>query len=108
MTLPNDAELDRLAEALLIEGMDLSPEVRVTVSILLDNLRWFRMLCNEESKTFDELTPEFLIYRITGHQIDGDQLVQLRKEAEARLASGDLLKSRTQRRARAQPTKRST
>lgn len=85
MSLTEEEQLTRIAEALLIERMDLSPEKRITLAVLLENLRWFKMVCEKESKSFDQITPEFLIQRFTGLDVRAEELLALTQEIKEQM-----------------------
>lgn len=90
MPLSDDAKLERIAEAQFIERMELSPEVRFTVSVILDNLRWFKMFCEKESMSFSDVTPELVIQKVTGQEVTKDQLLKVKQEIDERLRNGEL------------------
>lgn len=91
MPLSENQQLERIAEALFIERMKLSPEIRMTLSVLLENFRWIKMLCEKEPKSFQDITPEFLIQRITGQDVQAEQLMNVKKEVEKQMQNGGLL-----------------
>jgi hypothetical protein len=86
--LSEDKQLERIAEALFIERMKLSPEIHMTLSVLLESFRWIKMLCEKESKPFQDITPEFLIRRITGQEVQAEQLMNVKKEVEEQMQNG--------------------
>ena len=91
MSLTEDQQLARIAEALFVERMKLSPEIHMTLSVLLENLRWFKILCEKESKSFGDITPDFLIRKLTGREVQTSDLMEVRMEVEERMKNGGLL-----------------
>lgn len=107
MSLSDDAQLERIAEAQLIERMELSPEIRFTVSIILDNLRWFKIFCENESMSFSDVTPELVIQKVTGQVVTKEQLLKVRQEIDDRFKNGSLIETLPlTRRSRGTPRKR--
>lgn len=92
MFLSDEEHLERIAEALFVERLNLKPEVHTTLSILLENLRWFRAICVKESKSLDEITPEFLIEQFAGRVIQPNELAKVRKEVWEKMKNGSLLR----------------
>jgi len=91
MPLSEHQQLERIAEALFIERMKLSPKIHMTLSVLLENFRWFKMLCEKESKSFQDITPEFLIQRITGREVQEEQLKNVKNKVGEQMQNGGLL-----------------
>ena len=91
MSLAEDQQLERIAEALFVERMKLSPEIHMTLSVLLENLRWFKILCEKESKSFGDITHEFLIQNLTGREVQANDLMEVRKEVQERMKKGGSL-----------------
>lgn len=94
MPLTEEDSLDRLAEALYIEKMELSTDIQAVVSIVLDNLRFFKMLCESEKISFDEITPALLVKKFTGRNVRHEDLLAARMEVEERIKNDQLLKPR--------------
>ncbi|MFT3960497.1 hypothetical protein [Propionivibrio sp.] len=92
MPLSEDEQTARIAEALFIHRMELSPEIHTILSITLENLRWFKLLCARESISFEEITPEFLIKKLAGKEVHPEDLQAVQAEVRAGLENGELLR----------------
>jgi len=49
------------------------------------------MLCEKESKSFQDITPEFLIQRITGREVQEEQLKNVKNKVGEQMQNGGLL-----------------
>ena len=101
MSLSEDERIKQIAEALLVQRMKLPSEIHAVLSIALESLRWFKLLCAKESMAFDDITPEFLIKKLAGKDVHPEELQEIRAEVIAGIENGGLLQpSRPVRRKR--------
>lgn len=82
--LTEEEQLEQMAEMLILQKLDLSPEVFTSTSTMLLCLRWLKKYCAEESVEIQHVSSVSLISRLTGNEVTESDFAEARQEIEAR------------------------
>jgi hypothetical protein len=82
--LTEQEQLEQMAEMLIVQKLDLTPEVFTSTSTMLLCLRWLKKYCADESVEIRHVNSVSLISRLTGTEVTEADLAEARQEIEAR------------------------